>query len=180
MDRETRPERHVTHWALNVFAFCIIALMLAVAVQVFANLFDINPLMRFDRTLFWLGDAVTLNSLLDLQWHLLAVVALLPAGLVWLQDRHVRVDFLYSRMAPRQKTAVDLVGHVLFAAPFLLLAAPAAWDFAARALASGEGSRNGGLNDLWLIKSALPLGLALLGAAVLWEAARLLRELARR
>ncbi|RVT82207.1 TRAP transporter small permease subunit [Rhodobacteraceae bacterium CCMM004] len=164
---------------VDICAVAVIVLMLAIAVQVAGNLFDVNPLLRFGRDLPLLGQALTLNGLLDLQWHLMALVALIPAGIVWLRDRHVRVDFLYDRHGPRGRAATDLMGNLLFALPFLAMAIPAAWRFAHRAWRVDEGGANGGLEDLWLIKMALPLGLALLAAAVAWESLRLLRSLAR-
>lgn len=167
------------HALLNGFAVLVIVLMLCIALQVFANLFDMNPLVRFSEPAFWFGAAITLNSLLDLQWHLLAIVALLPAGLVWMRDRHVRVDFLYDRYTPRGRMVLDLAGNALFAGPFLVMAIPGALRFWERAWRSGEGSASGGLNDLWLIKLVLPLGLVLLAIAALWESARLIRALLR-
>ena len=164
---------------LGAMAAGILALAAAVAVQVAANAADLNPLVTFEREWPLVGGAVTLNSLLDLQWHLLAAVALLPAGVVWLRDRHVRVDVVQSRLAPRGKAAVDLAGNVVFALPFLWFALPAAWGFAARSWGMDEGSANGGLVDLWLVKGVLPLGLGLLAGAVAWESARLARALAR-
>lgn len=164
---------------LGAMAAGILLLAAAVAVQVAANAADLNPLASFEREWPLVGDAVTLNSLLDLQWHLLAAVALLPAGTVWLRDRHVRVDVVQSRLPPRGKAAVDLVGNLLFALPFLWFALPAAWGFAARSWGMDEGSANGGLVDLWLVKGVLPLGLALLAGAVAWECVRLVRVLAR-
>ncbi|MFD0858629.1 TRAP transporter small permease subunit [Roseovarius aquimarinus] len=173
--RYARLERGV----LNGFAALLIVLMGAIAVQVVASLFDINPLVRFERALPWLGQAVTLNSLLDLQWHLLAVIALLPAGIVWLRDGHVRVDFLYDRYPPRARHALDLGGNIVFAAPFFVMAIPGAFDFWHRSWRSGEGSASGGLNDLWLIKAVLPLGLGLVALAALIESVRLMRALVR-
>jgi len=123
-----------------------------------------------------LGDAMTLNSLLDLQWHLLVITGLLPAGLVWLMDRHVRVDFIYDRRSDRTKNRINLVGNLLFAAPFFALVLPAAWAFMQRAWSSDEGSRSGGLNDLWIIKAVIPLGLGMLALAVLIETLRLIRR----
>lgn len=151
---------------LNAFAVLVIALMALVCLQVLASALDINPLVTFERTLPLFGDAVTINSLLDLQWHLLALIALLPAAIVWRRDAHVRVDFLYARMSERARGAVELTGHALLTAPFLALCVPAAWSFAATALASGQGSPNDGLDDLWLIKATLPLGLSLIGVAL--------------
>ncbi|MEL6205315.1 MAG: TRAP transporter small permease subunit [Pseudomonadota bacterium] len=162
--------------AVSVLAFGVILLMLAVVLQVVCSFFDVNPLVSFAEPWPVLGRAITLNSLLDLQWHLLVIVGLLPAGLVWLRGGHVRVDFLYEGRSDRWRARVDLVGNLLFAAPFLVLILPASWDFAMRARASGEGSRNGGLEDLWLIKAVLPLGLALLSLALIIETIGLLRR----
>ena len=159
--------------SLEALAIALVLLMLAIVAQVLFSALDINPVLTFSERLPLLGDAITLNSLLDFQWHLLVIVGLLPAGLVWLRDRHIRVDFLYSGQPERQKRRIDLAGNILFAVPFFLLMIPAAWSFMERAWTSGEGSRNGGLNDLWLIKSILPLGISLLALAVLIETLRL-------
>ena len=161
--------------ALSVLAGGLVALMLVIVAQVVCSAFDINPVSTFADSLPLLGKAVTLNTLLDIQWHLLVVVGLLPAGLVWLRDKHVRVDFLYVHQPRRRQVWVDLAGNLIFALPFFVLMLPAAWRFMLRAWTSDEGSRNGGLADLWLIKAVLPLGLALLAVAVLAETTRLAR-----
>lgn len=158
---------------LDSFAVLIIAMMLAICAQVVLARLDVNPIVRFTQEHFLVGDAITLNSLLDLQWHLLAAVGLLPAALVFLRDGHVRVDFLYGRMPPRGRAAVDLAGHLALAGPFLLVSLPAAWSFMLTSWARGEGSRNDGLDDLFLVKATLPLGLALLALALLVETVRL-------
>ena len=108
--------------------------------------------------------------------HLLVITGLLPAGLVWLSNAHVRVDFFYQPRSDRTKARIDLAGNLLFALPFLVMVLPAAWDFTHRAWRSDEGSASGGLNDLWLIKAFLPLGMALLALALAVETLRLLRR----
>jgi TRAP-type mannitol/chloroaromatic compound transport system permease small subunit len=123
-----------------------------------------------------IGDAVTVNSLLDAQWHLLCVIGLLPAGLVWWQDRHVRVDVLWQRMVRVGRMRIELIGHIALTLPFLLLSIPPAWQFALRAWRNGEASTSGGLNDLFLVKGILPLGLALLGLFVLADMVRWARR----
>ena len=161
--------------SIGALAVAMLALMLSIVAQVVFSAFDVNPVLAFGAEVPLLGRAVTLNTLLDLQWHLLVLAGLLPAGLVWLMDGHVRVDFLYRRVTDRARARVDLIGNIVFAAPFLALSLPAAWTFLMRAWTSDEASRNNGLNDLWLIKSVLPAGLALLALAVLIETLRLLR-----
>lgn len=154
----------------------LIVLMGAIVAQVICSALDVNPVAVFSRTYALIGNEVTLNALLDFQWHLLVVVGLLPAGLVWLMDRHVRVDFAYQNLSPAAKARINLAGNVIFAAPFFALVLPAAWSFFQRAWFSDEGSRNAGLNDLWLIKSVLPVGLALLAVAVFLESLRLQKD----
>ena len=165
----------MTRFAMNALAIALLVMLGAIVVQVFCSVFDINPIWTFDRVLPFVGKAVTLNSLLDFQWHLLVVIGLLPAGLVWLRDQHVRVDFLYSGRSDRSKSRIDILGNLIFAGPFFAMMAPASWDFLLRAWRSGEGSRNDGINDLWLVKAVLPIGIALLALAVLIETIRLIR-----
>lgn len=162
---------------LDVFGLLVILLMLAIVTQVVLNAIGVSAIARFAQPLPLLGRAITLNSLMELQWHLLMVIALLPAWLVWRRDQHVRVDFLYQSVSERAKGAIELCGHVLFSLPFLILSIPAAWSFAARAWATGETSRDGGLADRFIIKGAIPLGLALLLIVVILDVLPQLRRL---
>lgn len=160
---------------MKALAIALIVMMCAIVVQVLASALDINPIVAFTTALPLLGKSITLNSLLDFQWHLLVMVGLIPAGLVWLANKHVRVDFLYQNRSDRMQARIDLAGNLIFAVPFFALGLPAAWSFMTRAWTSDEGGRNGGLNDLWLIKAVLPLGLGLLALAILIETLRLIR-----
>ena len=84
--REARPEMEEgkgSPWAqalLRALSWLVILLMLAIVLQVLCSALDINPLAQFASALPLLGKGLTLNSLLDLQWHLLVIVGLLPAG----------------------------------------------------------------------------------------------------
>lgn len=160
---------------LSILGVGLIVLMAAIVAQVVCSALDINPLLAFESAYLLVGNAITLNSLLDFQWHLLVITGLLPAGLVWLMDRHVRVDFIYEGRSGKTKARINLIGNLLFAVPFFVLVLPAAWSFMIRAWTSDEGSRNGGLNDLWLIKSFIPLGLGLLALALVIETIRLFK-----
>lgn len=162
---------------LRLLAVSVAVLMLAIVVQVVCSALDINPIVAFGSDQPILGKAITLNSLLDFQWHLLVMIGLIPVGLVWTLGNHVRVDFIYNTFSDRTKARINLAGNLLFAAPFFFLMLPAAWKFMLRAWSSDEGSASGGLNDLWLIKAVLPLGLGLLALAILVETARLVRQI---
>ena len=171
-----RFARSATRVLDDFLAGCVVIMMLAIVVQVFCSTFDLNPVAVFDRAYFVVGSAITLNTLLDFQWHLLVAIGLLPAGFVWLRDRHVRVDFLYSSFSEKTKGRVDLCGNLVFGAPFLVMIIPATWDFAGRAFRSGERGTNGGLADLWVVKGILFVGFCLLALAVLVESYKLVRR----
>jgi|GEM_PF-1214204 len=171
--------RKLSDLGLSALAVLLVLLMLAITTQVVCSALDINPVARFDSVLPVLGQAVSLNSLLDFQWHLLVIIGLIPAGLVWLKDKHVRVDFAYNKWPSHWRARVDVIGNLIFALPFFVLILPAAFSFMKRAWLSSEGSRNGGLNELWLVKAVLPLGIALLALAVLIETIRLMRRVRR-
>ena len=165
---------------LTLCAIAILAMMIAVVIQVIASRVGVTTIVAFDASWPLFGNAITLNSLSDFQWYLLAAVALLPAGIVWLRDRHVRVDFAYCRFGLRGKAAVDLCGLIVFALPFLVLIIPYAWEATLQSLARGEKSPNGGLIDRYLVRSMLPIGLGLLLLAMLFEAWQLLRNWSQR
>lgn len=162
---------------LWLLAVATIVLMCAIVLQVVASALDLNPILTFDAPRPVLGNAITLNTLLDLQWHLLMLIGLMPVALVWMLGSHVRVDFIYNKMSSRRQAWVNLAGNLIFAAPFFFLMLPAAWTFMMRAWTSDEGSASGGLNDLWLIKAVLPLGLGLLALAIVIETIRLVRQI---
>ncbi|MCY4209261.1 MAG: TRAP transporter small permease subunit [Roseovarius sp.] len=161
--------------SLTLLATLLVILMMAIVLQVIGSALDVNPLVGFSGDLPFVGKAISLNSILDFQWHLLVITGLLPVGLVWLADKHVRVDFLYDTRSEGWKARLNILGNLVFAMPFFFLILPASWNFMLRAWTSDEGSRNGGLKDLWLIKAVLPLGLLMLLFAILLETYRLIR-----
>lgn len=98
----------------------------------------------------------------ELEWHLLAPIALFGASYALATGDHVRVDMLYERFPPKLKHAVDLlaagVGVVVcgllvkFSVPYVL-----------QSLATLEGSPDpGGLPGRFVLKALIPLGFALL------------------
>lgn len=165
---------------MKLGAVAVLVMMAAIILQVIASRAGVTTVIELEGTWPVFGEAVTLNSLTDLQWYLLALIALIPAGVVWLRGVHVRVDFAYTQLGPRGKTVVDLIGLVVFAAPFLIYMIPDAWDLATKAFERGEGSPNGGLQDRYLPRAAIPVGFVLLAIAILYEAVRLLRGWRRR
>lgn len=169
MQASPEPASRWRKAALDLFAILTILLMLVIALQVLSNLVGLNPLVTFEQAIPLFGKAITLNSLLELQWHLLVLVGLLPCAIVWRMNAHVRVDFLYAGWSKQRQALVDLLGNLCLTIPFLALCLPASWNFMMRAWLSSEISTNGGLTDRFAIKAVLPLGFAILGIVLLAE-----------
>jgi TRAP-type mannitol/chloroaromatic compound transport system permease small subunit len=109
----------------------------------------------------------------ELQWHLYSIGFLGGLSYTLEADAHIRVDVLRDRLAPRTRAWIELYGILLLLFPFVALVSIYALPFAADAFGRREVSPSpGGLPLRGVIKSALPLGFALLAAAGL---SRLLR-----
>jgi len=73
------------------------------------------------------GVSLSSNAYLDLQWYFFSLVFLLGAAYGLRHDVHVRVDVLYSRLAARTRTWIDLAGTILFLLPFSVVMLWMAW-----------------------------------------------------
>lgn len=105
----------------------------------------------------------TSSGLVELEWHIFAVLFLLSAGYTLKQDRHVRVDVFYSLMKPKTKAWINLSGLVFALIPFSLLVIYSSLPFIYHSYSLSEISSDpGGLPFRWLIKSMIPLGFSVL------------------
>jgi len=100
----------------------------------------------------------------ELEWHLFALIFLIGAAYTLQQDKHVRVDVFYSRFSEKIKAWVDIIGTLFFLLPFCLIASFESFSFVKNSFLVKETSPDpGGLPARYLIKSAIPFGLILLG-----------------
>lgn len=105
----------------------------------------------------------TSSGLVELEWHIFAVLFLISAGYTLKQDRHVRVDVFYSLMKPKTKAWINFSGIVLALIPFSLLVIYSSLPFISHSYSLSETSSDpGGLPFRWLIKSMIPLGFSAL------------------
>lgn len=102
------------------------------------------------------------NALLEIQWYLFAGVFMLGAGYGLLKNSHVRIDFISSRLSPRTRNWIDVIGIVAVLVPFCLISINLSWPLFTQALASGEMSQNAGGLIRWPVYALMPLGFALL------------------
>lgn len=57
------------------------------------------------------------NGLLEAQWYLFAAVFLLASGYTYLEDRHIRIDILTTRLSKRSKAYLEVFGILFFLIP---------------------------------------------------------------
>jgi TRAP-type mannitol/chloroaromatic compound transport system permease small subunit len=102
------------------------------------------------------------NAWLELQWYLFAVTVMLGAPFVLKVNEHVRVDVIYSRLAPRRQALIDLFGLVLFLMPAALLLAWLSWPYVLDSYLTHEMSSNSGGLLRWPFKVLIPIGFGML------------------
>ena len=147
-----------------VSSWCSLAIVLVMA---------FNVLLRYA---FSTGSV----AMQEVEWHLMAPIALLGMSYAILKDGHVRVDVVYARMSSRYQQTINALSHLLvliFAAIMVLLSIP----YVEQSFQIGEVSPDpGGLTHRYLLKSMIPLGFILLGIQAAGAALRAILELSGR
>ena len=115
------------------------------------------------------------NALTDMQWYLYSSVFLLGAGYAFLRNVHVRIDFVSGRLSARGRSWIDIVGILLFLAPFCWIMILMSWPLFTNAWQSGEMSQNAGGLIRWPVYFLIPSGMALL---LLQSASELIKRIA--
>src|SRR5690606_6011970 len=119
-----------------------------------------NAIVRYlDR---YTGLGLSSNTYIELQWYLYSLVFLLGAAYTLRHDAHVRVDIFISRLSPRGRAWINLLGTLLFLIPFCIFMLWTGWPSVSNSWAVREMSPDpGGLPRYW-IKTAVPVAFVLL------------------
>ncbi len=113
--------------------------------------FDVITRYTFSDTSAWI---------MELEWHLFALIFLFGAGFAFRHDKHVRVDLFYARFAARDQALVNIIGALVFLIPWCLILIYQTYNFALVSFKDGETSPDpGGLPALWVIKFCISIGL---------------------
>lgn len=150
-------------WPGKWVSWLILPLIASILIAVVAAKMGANTFATWEETIPVLGRGLTVNSLFDLQWYFFALMVLFGGAWALREDKHVAVDFLSLMMSHRQRLWIRMLGDLLFLLPFCLIIAWYGWSFALTAWTTGEGSTQGGLNNVWIIKAMVPLSFAILG-----------------
>ncbi len=107
----------------------------------------------------------------EMEWHLFAVIFLFGISVALKDEGHVRVDFLYDRLAVRKKAVINIIGTLLFLMPLALLIATGSYEYVRDAYVMSEISEDpGGLPYRWLIKAMIPFSFTFGAVSMLFGA----------
>ncbi len=110
----------------------------------------------------------------ELQWHLYAIGIMFGAAYAQTMDSHIRVDIIQSRLSEKWKMRWDLFGIVFLLMPFITVIFLQSLDFVGESFRLSERSNAPlGLPWRWAIKSVIPISFALLAAATISRAVRI-------
>ena len=118
----------------------------------------------------------TQTWVIELEWHLFALIFLLGASYTLQEDQHVRVDLFYADRSIKSKAWINLSGTLLFLVPWCLILVNSSFNYATNSWMMNEGSPNpGGLPARYIIKYCMTFGFVLLllqGIAVIYRSAQ--------
>lgn len=103
------------------------------------------------------------NAWLELQWYLFGAAWLLAAAYTLKQNEHIRIDIVYGLWPRRVQHWIDILGHIFFLMPFVLLMIYYFVPYFMVSFNNGEHSPNSGGLLIWPAKLALLAGFLLLG-----------------
>ena len=106
--------------------------------------------------------SISSNAWLELQWYLYGGAFLLAAAYTLLENEHIRIDIVFGAWSRRVQHWIELLGHIFFLMPFVLLTLWLTWPWLARSYRTGEMSMNAGGLILWPAKALLFAGFVLL------------------
>ena len=108
-------------------------------------------LLRYGFELGWIAMQESV-----IYMHALVFMIGIPYTLKY--DGHVRVDIFYSKMTPRGKAWINLLGTLLLLLPVAIFIAWISWDYIIASWEMGEESGEaGGLPGIYLLKSSILL-----------------------
>lgn len=147
------------------FAWGLPILVLVIVFDVISRKFG------FQLNLFGLDLGST--RLQELEWHLHSIVYLTWIGFAYINNTHVRIDVATGHLPQRNQAWLELLGCLIFAAPYILTALPYAHNFFMTAFLQNEASAApNGLPWRWIPKGFLYFSFLSVGLSVLSVAFR--------
>lgn len=169
-----RLVERIGRWLGEITSWLALGILASVLVAVVASALRANVMLNWGIDIPLFGDNLTVNDVIDLEWHFFAIMVMIGGTYAYMDDKHVRSDLIYTGLSHSKKKWVDTLGDVFLMMPFTAVMCWLSIGFVMRSYRSSEGSDYGGMLDRFLIKSSIPIGFAILFLVIL---ARVIRRL---
>lgn len=169
-----RLVERIGRWLGEITSWLALGVLASVLVAVIASAMRANEMLNWGIDIPLFGDNLTVNDVIDLEWHFFAIMVMIGGTYAYMDDKHVRSDLIYAGLSNSKKKWVDTLGDVFLMMPFAAVMCWLSIGFVMRSYNSSEGSDYGGMLDRFLIKSTIPVGFAILFLVIL---ARVIRRL---
>ncbi len=164
----------IGRWLGEITSWLALGVLASVLVAVIASAMRANVMLDWGVDIPLFGDNLTVNDVIDLEWHFFAIMVMIGGTYAYMDDKHVRSDLIYAGLSQSKKKWIDTLGDVFLMMPFAAVMCWLSIGFVMRSYNSSEGSDYGGMLDRFLIKSTIPIGFAILFVVIL---ARVIRRL---
>ncbi|MGM0562148.1 MAG: TRAP transporter small permease subunit [Pseudomonadota bacterium] len=162
IERVGRALGEASAWPGRLASWLILPVIVAALWVVIGSLFGVGTIAQWNDRILLFSNQLNLTGLVELQWHLFAVMIMLGGAYALRENHHVRVDLIYANVGQKWRRIIDIVGDLVLLLPYCALIAWLSLGFVDMAYRSGEGSDYGGLADRYLVKSVLTIGLCML------------------
>lgn len=164
----------IARWLGEITSWLALGVLASVLVAVIASAMRANIMLDWGGDIPLFGNDLTVNDVIDLEWHFFAIMVMIGGTYAYLDDKHVRSDLIYAGLSQSRKKWIDSLGDVFLMLPFAAVMCWLSVGFVMRSYNSSEGSDYGGMLDRFLIKSTIPIGFAILFLVIM---ARVIRRL---
>ncbi len=100
---------------------------------------------------------------IELEWHIFALIFLIGASYTFQHDKHVRVDLFYQNYSEKNQLIVNILGNLFLLIPWCIVVIFVSYKYANVSFSYREVSSDpGGLPARYIIKYAIVFGFLLL------------------
>lgn len=147
MNRIIHQIEAINEWVGKTVSWLTLFLVLLICV-------DVVMRYLFDFTKVWI---------IELEIYFFAIIFLLGSGYAFKHDKHVRVDVFYTKLSPKKKAVVDLLGGLFFLLPWTCIIVWVGYNYSYFSFMMNEGSAQpGGIPALYILKFMIVIGFVFL------------------
>ena len=108
----------IGRWLGEITSWLALGVLASVLVAVIASAMRANVMLDWGVDIPLFGDNLTVNDVIDLEWHFFAIMVMIGGTYAYMDDKHVRSDLIYANLSETKKKWIDNIGDVFLMLPF--------------------------------------------------------------